>query len=233
MKHSVLVVDDDPVLLSLIRHLVEAAGYTCISARTADEARRSAERRPPDVALVDLKLGSEDGLDLVRLWRVEQRFPVLIVSSRGDAIDRVVGLEVGAQDYVVKPFEPRELQLRIRIALERRSGMVGSAICPRAWQIGESVFDGARRAIKAGSREVALTTAEYRLIDLMVRHPNQVLSRDRIMDAVQQRVRHFASDRSVDMLIARLRRKLADFSISIQAIRGTGYMLCGAVESVG
>lgn len=230
IKYSVLVVDDDLVVLNLIRHLVEAAGHVCMTARSSDEARRLAERRPPDVALVDLNLGSDSGLDLVRMWRVERRFAVLIVSGRSEAMDRVVGLEMGADDYVVKPFEPRELQLRLKIALERQHRTLSGQAAPRSWMIGNCTFDATRRAIRAGSREIALTSAEYRLIDLLVRHSNQILSRDRIMDVVQQRPRHLASDRSVDMLVARLRRKVPANSFNIQAIRGAGYMLCGAVE---
>ena len=190
---------------------------------------RLAERKPPDAAIVDLMLGDENGLDLVRLWRVERRFPVLIVSARGDPVDRIVGLEVGADDYLVKPFEPRELQLRLRIALEHRSTQPRKAI-PAIWSIGRCIFNAAQHALKLDDRTIALTTAEFRLVELLVRHPNQVMSRDRIMDAVQQRERHFATDRSVDMLIVRLRRKIADEELRIQSIRGTGYMLCGQVE---
>jgi two-component system phosphate regulon response regulator OmpR len=219
LKPAVLVVDDDPVSLGLTRHLVESVGYAFQSARSVADALRIAARTPPDAAIVDLVLGHDNGLDLVRRWRVERRFPVLIVSARGEPIDRVIGLEVGADDYLVKPVEPRELQLRLRIALER-------------WAIGSCLFDAARRAIRIDGADVALTTAEHRLIELLVRNANQVLTRDRIMDAVQQRERFSASDRSVDMLVNRLRRKVLADDFSIQSIRGAGYMLCGAITRV-
>ena len=230
MKRTVLVVDDDPVSLNLVRLMVEQAGDLFAGARCLEEARRLAERKPPDIAIVDLMLGSENGLDLVRLWRVERRFPVVIVSSRGEPIDRVIGLEVGADDYLVKPFEPRELQLRLRNALSRSTPAANLQVPPCRWAIGSGLFEAARRAIRLGDREVPLTTAEFRLIDLLVRHPNQVISRDRIMDHVQHRERHFANDRSVDMLVTRLRRKLNTDCVRIQSIRGAGYMLCGQVE---
>ncbi len=230
MKSVVLVVDDDPLCLDLSRQLIERAHYTFIGARSLGEARRLAERTPPDIALVDLMVGSENGLDLVRLWRVEQRFPILIVSARGEPIDRVIGLEVGADDYLTKPYEPRELQLRIRNALEHSEKAARMPRSPSSWLIGNGVFEAMRRAIRLDNREVALTTAEFKLIDLLVHHPNQVMSRDQIMDHVQQRERHFASDRSVDMLVTRLRRKLSSDCVQIQSIRGAGYMLCGRVE---
>jgi len=230
MKHKVLVVDDDPVSLNLVRLMVEQGGDEFMGARSALEARRLAERRPPDIAIVDLMLGHENGLDLVRLWRVERRFPVVIVSARGEPIDRVIGLEVGADDYLVKPFDPRELQLRIRNTLSRCTPATAPQAAPCRWAIGSGLFEAARRAIRLGDREVPLTTAEFRLVDLLVRYPNQVVSRDRIMDHVQHRERHFANDRSVDMLVTRLRRKLNTDCVRIQSIRGAGYMLCGQVE---
>ena len=133
MKSVVLVVDDDPLCLDLSRQLIERAHYTFIGARSLGEARRLAERTPPDIALVDLMVGSENGLDLVRLWRVEQRFPILIVSARGEPIDRVIGLEVGADDYLTKPYEPRELQLRIRNALEHSEKAARMPRSPSSW----------------------------------------------------------------------------------------------------
>lgn len=232
LKPVILVVDDDPVSLGLTRHLVEAVGYAFQSARSVAEALRIAARTPPDMAIVDLVLGEDNGLDLVRRWRVEQRFPVMIVSARGEPIDRVIGLEVGADDYLVKPIEPRELQLRLRIALERARPAKRSLERPGSWAIGSCLFDAARRAIRIDGAEVALTTAEHRLIELLVRHANQVLTRDRIMDAVQQRERFSASDRSVDMLVNRLRRKVPSDDFSIRSIRGAGYMLCGAITRV-
>ncbi|MBU6188274.1 MAG: response regulator transcription factor [Betaproteobacteria bacterium] len=232
MKSVVLVVDDDPVCLNLTRHLVERADYTFIGAGSIGEARRLAERTPPDIAVVDLMVGTENGLDLVRLWRVEQRFPILIVSGRSEPIDRVIGLEVGADDYLTKPYEPRELQLRLRNALAHSERAARAPRRPSSWLIGSGVFEAIRRAILLDGREVALTTAEFRLVDLLVRHPNQVMTRDQIMDHVQQRERHFATDRSVDMLVARLRRKLSTDGVQIQSIRGAGYMLCGHVERI-
>lgn len=230
MTQSVLVVDDDPVVLSLLRSLIENAGHRFAGVRSIEEARRHAQRSPPDAAIVDLGLGREDGLDLVRLWRVQQPFPTLIVSARAESIDRIVGLEMGARDYITKPFDPRELLLRLRIALDRAGGNAKPSDQPCKWSVGAAVFDAAARALGSGSRQIALTTAEFRLVDLLVRHPNQTLSRDRIMDSVHLRDRHFASDRSVDMLIARLRAKTQSFGLHIKAIRGAGYMLCSQVE---
>lgn len=230
MKKSVLVVDDDQVILSLLRHLVENAGHAFIGATRADEARRLALRNPPHAAIVDLNLGGDDGLDLVRLWRVERKFPVLILSARDQTLDRIVGLEMGADDYITKPFEPRELQLRLRIALERWQSLVPQREIPSKWSVGVAIFDAALRALRYGSESIPLTTAEFRLVDLLVRHPNEVLTRDQIMDSVHLRERHFATDRSVDMLIARLRAKTRDLGLHIEAIRGSGYMLCADVE---
>lgn len=232
MQKSILVVDDDPVSLSLLSHLVEKAGHQALTASRPSDACRLAYKRRPDAALVDLNLGADDGLDLVRRWRVEDNFPVLIISARGEPVDRIIGLEMGAADYITKPFEPRELQLRLRIALDRSECRAAQREAPSRWAIGSTIFDAAIRAICAGSEQVRLTTAEFRLIDLLVRHPNQVVTRDRIMDSVHQRSRHFATDRSVDMMVARLRSKTREIGLRIEAIRGSGYMLCASVERI-
>lgn len=159
-------------------------------------------------------------------------FPVLIVSARGDPIDQVIGLEVGADDYLVKPVEPRELQPRLRIALERCRPSQRSVDNPGSWAIGSCLFDAARRAIRIDGADVALTTAEHRLTEPLVTNANQLLTRDRIVNAVQQREPFSASDRSVDILVNRLRRKVMANDFSIQSIRGAGYMLCGTITRV-
>lgn len=230
MKKSVLAVDDDPVILSLLRHLIENSGLSFTGATRVDEARRLALRNTPHAAIVDLTLGGDDGLDLVRLWRVERKFPVLILSARNQPVDRIVGLEMGADDYISKPFEPRELLLRLRVALERWQGLMPRHETPSKWSVGIAIFDAAVRALRFGTQSIPLTTAEFRLIDLLVRHPHEVLTRDQIMDSVHLRDRHFATDRSVDMLIARFRAKTRDLGLHIEAIRGSGYMLCADVE---
>ena len=229
MTQNVLVVDDDPVMVSLLRHVLTKAGYVCITASHVDEARRLAARQRPHAAIVDVALGSESGLDLVRLWRVVDAFPVILLSSLGEPIDRIIGLEVGAYDYVVKPFEPREFLLRLKIALDRKAlRMPRYEDMPR-WSLGKGTFDARQRRLRVGEREIELTTAEFNFLQLLVTHPNEVLTRDRIMDEVHSRER-MATDRSVDMMVGRLRKKVAEVAVSIEAIRGAGYMLCGPVE---
>lgn len=231
MAKTVLLVDDDPLLRKLLEGLLRRDGYFVQSAANTQEALRAAKRHPPDAAIVDVDLGQgESGLSLLGLWRVQDEFPVMVLSGRGEAADRITGLELGALDYLAKPFEPRELLLRLRLVLERSpAGQRASAAPPEAWRLGELVFDAARRRLGRQEDGIALSTLEFRLLDYLVHRANKVVTREQILDAVHQRDKQ-VNDRAVDVLIGRLRKKLVGSQVSLQAVRGAGYMLCGQVD---
>jgi DNA-binding response OmpR family regulator len=229
MPKSVLVVDDDALMQDVLRGLLSGAGYDVDLASTIADAQRKVQRRPPSVAVVDVNLGHESGLDLVRSWRISQHFPVLVLSGLGSPMDRVVGLELGADDYLVKPFEPRELLLRLRILHERQRAAPTEQDRAPLWLLGLSQFDERQRCLHLEGTNTALSTAEFKLISYLVRHANRAVSRDQILEAVHHRDRH-SSDRAVDVLIGRVRKKLAGSGVSIAPIRGLGYMLCGQVR---
>lgn len=233
MAGTLILVDDDPLMLRILGDTLKPAGFECVLARSLEEAFRAAKRHPPQAAIVDINLeNGESGLELVRTWRVERQFPVIVLSSQGQAIDRIVGLEMGAEDYIVKPFEPRELTLRVTRVIERYNYVASSPEKSPSWDLGnEHIFDSQGRAIQYQDEKNGLSTAEFNLMNYLVKNANKLVTRDQILDAVHQRL-HDSSDRSVDMLTARLRKKIAKSSIEIKAIRGAGYMLVGPIKAL-
>ncbi len=231
MAGTLILVDDDPLMLRILGDTLKPSGFECILARTIDEAIRSAKRHPPQAAIVDINLeNGESGLELVRRWRVERQFPVIVLSGQGQAIDRIVGLEMGAEDYIVKPFEPRELVLRVTRVIERYNYVATATEHVPSWDLGnQHTFDPVSRSIQNSDEKSSLSTAEFNLISYLIKNANKLVTRDQILDAVHNRL-HESSDRSVDMLIARLRKKISKSSVEIKAIRGAGYMLIGTVS---
>jgi len=233
MAGTLILVDDDPLMLRILGDTLKPAGFECVLARSLEEAFRAAKRHPPQAAIVDINLeNGESGLELVRTWRVERQFPVIVLSSQGQAIDRIVGLEMGAEDYIVKPFEPRELILRVTRVIERYNYVASSPEKSPSWDLGnQHIFDSQGRAIQYQDEKNGLSTAEFNLMNYLVKNANKLVTRDQILDAVHQRL-HDSSDRSVDMLTARLRKKISKSSIEIKAIRGAGYMLVGPIKAL-
>jgi len=233
MAGTLILVDDDPLMLRILEDTLKPAGFECVLARSLEEAFRAAKRHPPQAAIVDINLeNGESGLELVRTWRVERQFPVIVLSSQGQAIDRIVGLEMGAEDYIVKPFEPRELILRVTRVIERYNYVASSPEKSPSWDLGnQHIFDSQGRAIQYQDEKNGLSTAEFNLMNYLVKNANKLVTRDQILDAVHQRL-HDSSDRSVDMLTARLRKKISKSSIEIKAIRGAGYMLVGPIKAL-
>lgn len=233
MAGTLILVDDDPLMLRILGDTLKPAGFECVLARSLEEAFRAAKRHPPQAAIVDINLeNGESGLELVRTWRVERQFPVIVLSSQGQAIDRIVGLEMGAEDYIVKPFEPRELILRVTRVIERYNYVASSPEKLPSWDLGnQHIFDSQGRSIQYQDEKNGLSTAEFNLMSYLVKNANKLVTRDQILDAVHQRL-HDSSDRSVDMLTARLRKKISKSSIQIKAIRGAGYMLVGPIKAL-
>jgi two-component system, OmpR family, response regulator len=231
----ILVVDDDPKVRTLLRRCFEGEGFIVSDAKDAAELRACLERHAVDLITLDLGLGQENGLDLAREIRRQRDVPIIMLTGKGDAIDRVVGLELGADDYLVKPFELRELVARVRAVL-RRSTAEKAPPSAECYAFEGWVFDVDRRSLKReGGKDQELTTSEYDLLVAFVRRPHRVLSRDDIMDLLRG---HDWSplDRSIDNLVARLRKKIEqdpERPRLIKTVRGVGYTFSASVALHG
>lgn len=227
--HTLLVVDDDPTVRGLIRDAFAGQDYHVLEAGSAPGARELLGSSPPDLVLLDVGLPGEDGLSLARHIREHLDIPIIMVSGAGDSIDRVIGLEVGADDYVAKPFNPRELQARVKSVLRRyrRSPAETETIPAGANGLGDLRLDLAgRRLLAADGREISLTRMEFDLLQVFVERPGRALSRDQLLNLTQHRDWD-PFDRSIDIRVARLRRKLQTGDGQpevIRTVRGIGYM---------
>ena len=202
----VLVVDDEPIVRDVVVRYLRGAGYETIEAGDGDAARRLIETEAPELVVLDVMLPGTDGLALCRWIRASGDLPVILLTARGDESDRIVGLDLGADDYVTKPFSPRELTVRVRAVL-RRSAPVAPAD-ERLAIAGLEIDPRTRDVTKAG-REVRLTAKEFDLLWFLARHPRQVFSRDQLMDRVWGYEAAFDTG-TVTVHIRRLREKIED-----------------------
>jgi len=234
-RPDVLVVDDDVEIVALIERYLAAHGFGVRAAHSGAEMHAALAAGDPDVVLLDLGLPDIDGLSLLQQLRTHWQGPVIVVSGRGEAVERVVGLELGADDYVAKPFDFRELLARIRSVL-RRAAPVEPPPAPgpsRRLAFAHLVLDlASRRLHDAEGEEITLTTGEFDLLRALLEHPNQVRSRDELMNALYGREAG-PFDRAIDVGIARLRRKIElepSAPDLIRSVRGTGYLLATEVR---
>jgi two-component system, OmpR family, response regulator len=235
----ILVVDDDREIRDLLSKFLERQGMRVTAARDAKEARRLWPLGRYHLVVLDLMLPGESGLDLARWLRAEAAVPIVMLTAMAEETDRIVGLELGADDYLGKPFNPRELLARIRAVLRRASGEAGAASKePPAKSIrfaGWVLEPARRRLLSPDGVEVALTGGEYELLQVLVERPNRVLTRDMLMDLLRGR-QAGPFDRAIDVAVSRLRRKLEDDGRNpslIKTVRGGGYVLAANVERGG
>lgn len=244
---SVLVVDDDPDIRDLVVGYLEANGCAASAFASGEEAIDALRATPIDIVLLDLNLGVENGLDVARTLRTWWQGGLIIVTGRGDLVDRVVGLEVGADDYVAKPFELRELLARIRSLARRlrrpdataaepeaRTAATGSGMRQHTFA-GFRLDEESRTLTAEDGRDIPLTTGEFDLLSVLARHAGRVLSRDELLSLTHGREAG-PFDRTIDVMIGRLRRKLGDTAGRahvIKTVRGGGYLLVAASESTG
>jgi len=231
----ILVVDDDIGLRETVADFLSVEGYAIREAGNVTEARAQVATGRPDLILLDINMPGGDGLSLAGDLRRSTEIPIIILSGKGAMVDRVVGLEVGADDYIAKPFELRELLARIRAVLRRARPPAAAgepAAAERHCRFDLFVLTPSRRELKTSAGDhIDLTGAEYNLIAAFAERPNRVLTRDAIAD-VTRKDDWSAFDRSIDTLVSRLRRKLAghtDSSQLIQTVRGEGYVLASTV----
>ncbi len=223
----ILVVDDDPGLRTLLDAYLSESGFAVETAMDGAAMWQALERGMPDAIVLDLMMPGEDGLSLARRLRSQSAVPILMLSARGEEIDRVVGLEMGADDYLAKPFSPRELLARLRALLRRSQGQAESAAPQSAHAVfGPFQLDVASHRLSRDGVEVKLSTAEFALLRIFVEHPLRVLSRDTLIDMLKGYERD-PFDRSVDTRVTRLRRKIESNPgepVYIRTVRGEGYL---------
>ncbi|WP_374284080.1 response regulator [Novosphingobium sp.] len=230
-----LLVDDEKSLREPLADYLSRQGFDVLQAASAAEARSLLRTERPDLALLDIMMPGEDGLSLCRHLSESQSIPTIMLTARGEAMDRIVGLEIGADDYVVKPFEPRELVARIRSVLRRAAKGTpppaeDEVLEFEGWQLDPLK----RRLTDPEGVMVSISSVEFRLLMAFLEHPRQVLDRDRLLDMVQGREAHLF-DRAVDNQISRLRRKIEVDSRNptlIQTVWGGGYMLATDVRRI-
>ena len=228
----ILVVDDDREIRTLLAEHLDQAGFNTETAADGAQMRARLALRTPDLILLDLNLPGQDGLELCRDLRAGSAVPVIMLTARTDVIDRILGLELGADDYLAKPFEPRELVARIRSVL-RRTQAIPSNLAPpeaRVAQINDWAFDIEQRVLRdPEGRMVILSGAEYRLLMRLVEHANCVLSREQLISLGGVR-QEDSLDRAVDIQISRLRQKFGEAGpVLIRTVRNEGYVLAATV----
>lgn len=233
-----LVVDDDREIRRLIEEYLAQAGYRVSTAADGKAMRRLMEQHRFDLVVLDLMLPGEDGLSLCRDLRSRSsNLPILMLTARGSEIDRIVGLEMGADDYLAKPFNPRELLARIRSILRRAQALPTNLVPEEV-----AVFRFAGWTLEVASRNVTapdglvvpLSGAEFRLLRVLLEHPHRVFSRDQLLELTNGR-EAILFDRSIDVLVGRLRKRLRDDGKEpalIKTVRGEGYVLAASVEAL-
>jgi two-component system phosphate regulon response regulator OmpR len=223
-KPHVLVVDDDKRLRELLRKYLVEQGFLVTAAGDAGEARERLASFAFDLLIVDVMMPGESGLELTADLRRSSRVPILLLTAKGEPEDRILGLERGADDYLAKPFEPRELVLRMRTILRRVGSEAAAPVPTTEVRLGPLTFDIERRTLRRGNDEIRLTTAESDLLAALARNPNVALSRDEL----GQQADDTGSSRTVDVQMTRLRRKIESdprFPRYLQTVRGRGYVL--------
>lgn len=230
---NILLVDDERSLREPLAEYLTGQGFSVREAESAAKARSALDGETPDIVLLDIMMPGEDGLSLCRHLVEARGLPTILLTAKGEAMDRIIGLEIGADDYVTKPFEPRELVARIRSVLRRADRAPDAPADELAY-----VFEGWRldplkqRLTDPEGTLVPISTAEFRMLRAFCDHPRQVLDRDRLLDMVQGREAHLF-DRAVDNQVSRLRRKIeADTKDPrfIQTVRGGGYRFAAQVS---
>jgi two-component system OmpR family response regulator len=220
---NVLVVEDDPRISDVLEYALKAEGYEVQTAQRGREAAEVARSLSPGLIVLDVGLPDIDGFEVCRIVRTFSDVPVIFLTSRSDEIDRVVGLEIGGDDYMVKPFSPRELVARIKAIRRRNQRPEASPVSDSRsqFQYGPITIDAEKFRIHCHGREISLTAQEFKLLELLVRHPGRVFTRQQVLDrAWGDDV--FVADRTIDVHVKCLRRKFGDLEF-IETVRGVGY----------
>jgi DNA-binding response OmpR family regulator len=222
---TILVVDDEPRIAQLARDYLEHAGFEVRIASTGDAALDAIRRRPPDLVVLDLGLPGLDGLDVTREIRRDSNLPVIVLTARDDELDKLLGLELGADDYITKPFSPRELVARVRAVLRRAAA--GTAPAADVLRVDDLTLDVPRMRADVDGRSVELTATEFALVVTLARQPGRIFTRSQLLDAVHG-VAFESYERAIDTHIKNIRRKLEPDPrrpTHIVTVYGVGYRL--------
>jgi len=231
--HHILIVDDDLEILDLLKGYLESNGYSVATAADTTLARQALEKHATDLIVLDLMLPNENGLDFCRKLRQTSNTPVIMLTALGETVDRIVGLEVGADDYLPKPFDPRELVSRIRAVLRRSEGSNATEDATAYRFAGWRLDRASHSLFDASGTEVEIGGAEYRLLEILLSRPGDVLSRAELMEKLRGR-EHDPFDRSIDVRVSQLRRVLGDDARSpliVKTVYGEGYTIGVPVEA--
>ncbi len=229
MAQKILVVDDEPHIVELVKYNLLQEGYEVLMAYDGVEALERAQQDHPDLIILDIMLPYTDGLEVCRQIRRASSVPIIMLTAKEGELERVVGLELGADDYVTKPFSPRELVARVR-AILRRTFRDGGPSRPEPLRNGGLTLDPTTHEVTLNGGQIELTAKEFELLRLLLSHPNRVFTRDFLLEHIWG-YDYFGSTRTVDMHISRLREKLEDdpaASTFIVTVRGVGYKFKGA-----
>jgi len=240
-RTAILVVDDDPQIRKLLRHYLEAEGFVIDEASTGSDVDAAFGRRTYDLVLLDILLGNDNGLEIAHAIRTSHRTPIIFLTGKGDVVDRIVGLELGADDYIAKPFHLREVLARIRCVLRRtassqpdRNGLPAFSDAADCLHFeGWRFYPSARMLLDPGGSEKELTTGEFDLLSAFTRRPQRPLSRDQLMTLIKGKA-WSPYDRAIDAQVRRLRKKIEmDPSTPkfIKTVRGVGYMFAADVHA--
>ena len=229
--HTILIVDDDADIRSLLAEYLGQQGLNVLTAADGATMQQVLDSNAVDLVVLDLTLPGTDGLALCRNLRAHSALPVIMLTARSSTLDRIIGLEMGADDYLCKPFEPRELLARIRNVLRRSEHGVDSEHAAQLQFAGWTLDVAAHQLHRADGVVVVLSSGEFRVLKALLERPNRVLSRDQLLSLTQAREAE-PFDRSIDLHISRLRQKLGDDARApqlIKTLRNEGYMLCATV----
>ena len=222
MTQKILVVDDEAEIVRLVRAYLERAGFAVVTASEGRQALAVFRHERPNLVVLDLNLPGMDGLDICRALRRDSDVPIIMLTARIEETDRLIGLELGADDYIVKPFSPREVVARVRTVLRRAEG---TPVRPEVISSAGVMLDMTQRAASLNGQPLDLTTMEFDLLALLVQHPGQVFTRLQLLEGTQD-IAYEGYDRTIDVHIKNLRKKLGDDSQEprfIETIRGVGY----------
>jgi two-component system phosphate regulon response regulator OmpR len=233
MEKKVLLVDDDEKLLKLVKEYLEGYGFRVVTLPDGSAVMKTIAAKSPDIVILDIMLPGKDGLAVLKEVRTAHSVPVIMLTAKGEDADRIVGLELGADDYLPKPFNPRELLARVRAVLRRPphlDEMEAREDKTKLIKVGGMILNTAKQTLMVGDKEVELSSTEYKVIEALMKHPNVVMTRDQLMTLARGRD-FMAFDRSIDVHISKLRAKLKPFpkyGKCIKTVWGTGYMFVEA-----
>ena len=222
MAQKILVVDDEPEIVKLVRAYLERAGFIVVTAYEGQQALAVFRHERPNLVVLDLNLPGMDGLDVCRVMRRDADVPIIMLTARIEETDRLIGLELGADDYVVKPFSPREIVARVRAVLRRTEGV---PVRPEVISSAGIMLDLTARTASISGQPLDLTTMEFDLLAVLVGHPGQVFTRMQLLERTQE-VTYEGYERTIDVHVKNLRKKLGDDSQNprfIETVRGVGY----------